>query len=365
LHQSEELKTLFFSKPAAASGRGFQQVTVPPLTDADLHQAVSQAPVLQNLLTHAKGEFRNLLRNPFNLHLALQLLETGIPSDEISRLHTQVQLLTRYWDWRIESRPNNHDRKLFLRIVLEKMVEARSRSIPETDAYKTGQGPILSGLQSDEILKESVTNRLSFVHNILFDYGVARLLLDEQSVEPFIQTDLSRTIFFRPSLAYFFHYLWFRDRALFWTVAFRFFPSALLPQRARILPGIAVCEAAQTAEDLKPLLAGSSPANISGVTATLRSLQALGGLTGPSRKIWIGMLSRLSNKLDVSFINEYIALLARADETKSGDESSVIFASAVALLRWMWAAGDTLTVDAAVSLASVAAGRVLPLVIKN
>ena len=102
LRQSEELKTLFFSEAAAASGRGFQQVTVPPLTDADLHQAISQAPVLQSLLTHAEGEFRNLLRNPFNLHLALQLLESGMTSNELSDLHTQVQLLTRYWDSRIE-----------------------------------------------------------------------------------------------------------------------------------------------------------------------------------------------------------------------------------------------------------------------
>jgi hypothetical protein len=365
LQQSEELKTLFLSKPADASGRGFQQVTVPPLTDADLHQAISQAPVLQNLLTHAKGEFRNLLRNPFNLHLALHLLETGIPSDEISHLHTQVQLLTKYWDWRIGGQPNSYDHKVFLRTVLEKMVEARSLSIPETNVYQTGQGPILSSLQSDEILKESVTNRLSFVHNILFDYGVARLLLDERSVEPFIQADHSRTIFFRPSLAYFFHYLWFRDRALFWTVAFKFFSSALLPERARILPAIAICEAALTTEDLEPLLAGTSPANISGVTATLRSLRALGGLDGTSRKIWIEMLSRLSNKVDVSFINEYVALLARADEGKSSDESPAIFASAVALLHWMWATADKLTVDGAVSLASVAAGRVLPLVIKN
>ncbi len=365
LHQSEELKTLFFASPAVASSRGFQQVTVPPLTDSDLLQAISQAPVLQSLVTHAAGEFRNLLRNPFNLHLALQLLETGVPSDEISHFHTQVQLLTKYWDWRIEGRPDNHDRKVFLRTVLEKMVDARSLSIAESAVYEVGQSSILTALQSDEILKESVTNRLSFVHNILFDYGVARLLLDEQSVEPFIQTDLSRTIFFRPSLAYFFHYLWFRDRVLFWNVAFKFFSSPQLPERARILPGIAVCEAAQTTEDLEPLLAGTSPANISGVTATMRSLQALGGLSGPSRKIWIEMLSRLSGKLDVSFINEYIALLARADESKSDNESPAIFASAVALLRWMWATADALTVDAAVSLASVAAGRVLPLVIKN
>lgn len=365
LQQSEELKTLFFSKEGIASTRGFQQVTVPPLTDADLNQAISQAPVLQNVLTHAKGEFRNLLRNPFNLHLALQLLETGVPSGEISHLHTQVQLLTRYWDWRVGGQPNSYDREAFLRAVLEKMVEVRSLSIPETTVYQTGQGPILSALQSDEILKESVTNRLSFVHNILFDYGVARLLLDEESIEPFIQTDRSRTIFFRPSLAYFFHYLWFRDRALFWTVAFRFFSSAVLPERARILPAIAICEAAQTTEDLEPLLAGTSAANISGITATLRSLQALGCLNGASRQIWIDMLSRLSGRLHVSFINEYVVLLGRADEAKSSEESPSIYASAVALLRWMWATADKLTVDGAVSIATVAAGRVLPLVIKN
>lgn len=365
LRQSEELKTLFFSEPAAASGRGFQQVTVPPLTDADLLQAFSQAPILQSLVAHATGEFKNLLRNPFNLHLAFQLLETGMTSDEVSHLHTQVQLLTKYWDSRIEGQANSYDRKVFLRAVLEKMVEARSLSIPEMSAYQIGQGPILSALQSDEILKESVTNRLSFVHNILFDYGVARLLLDEQSVEAFIQTDRARTIFFRPSLVYFFHYLWFRDRALFWTVAFKFFSSELLPERARILPAIAICEAASTNDDLEPLLAGTSPANIIGITATLRSLQALAGLNGASRKTWIHMLSRLSGRLDVSFINEYVALLGRADEGKSDFDSPVIFASALALLRWMWATADALPVDRAVSVASVAAGRVLPLVIKN
>jgi hypothetical protein len=365
LQQSEELKSLFFASPVVASSRGFQQVTVPPLTDADLLQAISQAPVLHSLLTRATGEFRNLLRNPFNLHLALQLLETGVPSEEISYLHTQVQLLTKYWDWRIETQSNHYDRKVFLRRLLEKMVEARSLSIAEASVYQEGQGPILTALQSDEIVKQSVTNRLSFVHNILFDYGVARLLLDEQSVEPFIQTDPSRTIFFRPSLAYFFHYVWFRDRTLFWKVAFQFFSSAVLPERARILPGIAICEAAQTIEDMEPLLARNASANIAGITATLRSLQALGGLTGPSRKIWIELLLRLSRKLDVSFINEYIALLGRAEEGKSSDESPVIFAAGAALLRWMWATADTLAVDAAVSLAGVAAGRVLPLVLEN
>jgi hypothetical protein len=365
LQQSEELKTLFFSSPAVASSRGFQQVTVPPFTDSDLLQATAQAPPLKGLIESTTGEFRALLRNPFNLHLALQLLETGISSDELSHLHTQVQLLTKYWDWRVESRVDNHDRKNFLRNLLEKMVAERSLSIPESSAYQAGQGATLITLQSDEILKESVTNRLSFVHNILFDYGVARLLLDEQNVESFIQTDLSRTIFFRPSLAYFFHYLWFRDRSLFWTVAAGFFSSSVLPERARILPAVAICEAARTVEDVEPLLVEPSPARISGVTTTLRSLQALGGLNGPSRKTWIEMLFRLSQRLDVAFINEYIALLGHANESKSSEERPSIFASAVALLNWIWTTAETLKIDAAVSIASVAAGRVLPLVIKN
>ena len=77
------------------------------------------------------------------------------------------------------------------------------------------------------------------------------------------------------------------------------------------------------------------------------------------------MLSRLSGRLNVSFINEYVTLLGRANESKSDSESPAIFASALALLRWMWAIADTLPVAGAVSIASVAAGRVLPLVIKN
>jgi hypothetical protein len=90
LQQSEELKTLFFSSSAAASSRGFQQVTVPPLTNTDLHQAIAQAPALKNLLEMQRASSEYFYSNPFNLQLALQLLETGVSSDELSHLHTQV-----------------------------------------------------------------------------------------------------------------------------------------------------------------------------------------------------------------------------------------------------------------------------------
>ncbi len=275
-----------------------------------------------------------------------------------------LQLLTKYWDSRVEGHANNYDRKVFLRAVVEKMVEARSLSIPETSVYQVGQGSILSALQSDEVLRESVTNRLSFVHNILFDYAVARLLLDEQNIEEFIQVDKARTIFFRPSLVYFFHYLWFRDRALFWTVAFKFFSSELLPERARILPAITVCEAALAADDLEPLLAGTAPTNISGITATLRSLQALGGLNGASGergsryfRAYPAAWTRRSS-MDTSGC---WAGRMRAKATPKGPPS----------LRRLWhcsaGCGRQLRIypSTELSLASVAAGRVLPLVIKN
>ena len=77
---------------------------------------------------------------------------------------------------------------------------------------------MLDLLQSEEILRLSPTGRISFSHNILFDYAVARLLLDEESFQPFINEDASRSIFFRPSLSFFFHHLWLTDRNLFWTV---------------------------------------------------------------------------------------------------------------------------------------------------
>jgi hypothetical protein len=86
----------------------------------------------------AQAEIRELLRTPFNLRLAVDLLEAGTGIDEFSTIHSQVQLLQRYWFMRVESAPDAPDRKALLRQIVREMVDRKALSIREEAAYSAG-----------------------------------------------------------------------------------------------------------------------------------------------------------------------------------------------------------------------------------
>ena len=365
LQQSEELQELFFSARSVSNARKFSQVVVPPFSDDELYEVVQQIPGLVSLLSNTAEEFKRLLRNPFNLHLAAQLIDAGATAQELSAVDSQVQLLEKYWRWRIETPMDRLDRKALLRTVLNKMVERKSLSVAEGDVYSSGIGPVLTALQSDEILRQSFTNRITFVHNIIFDYALARLLLDEDGVSGFIEADPSRTIFFRPSLAYFFYQLWLSDRPTFWKVGLAFFKSGSLPERAKILPAVAIYEAARSVDDLTPFLGGADEGQTEGLTGTLRAAQALGGLQSSRRTLWLAVMLRLSESPMLGFVNEYVGLLSAAGESIRTSERADIFTVGERLLHWMWKLAPELDRDQAVSLANIGAGRVLPVILRN
>jgi hypothetical protein len=367
LRQSEEFQSLFFSSSSPFQDKPFREIALPLFSDDELADVSRQLPALDPLLKSAEGEFRQLLRNPFNLTLAAELVQGGTPTSEIAPLRSQVQLLTKYWAWRVESASDRYERNALLRDITKTMVIRNSLSVAEGDIAAQQYAVSLSRLQSDEVLRQSVTNRISFTHNILFDYAAARLLLDEQTLVAFIQEDTSRTIFFRPSLAYFFHYLWLRDRELFWKTASLFFDSATaLPERARVIPAVTVYEAAQTLADLEPIISTSSQAEVQGIAGTLRAVQALGGLhSGTRRKLWLDVLGRLAANPGILFINEFAALLNAANESKTADESSRIGAAASEVMQWIWNPNIRRSRDQAMSLANFGANRVLPLILKN
>jgi hypothetical protein len=364
LDQSDELQQLFFGSRMNPATRQFRQVIVQPFSDADLEQVAGQTPGLQIVLEACGVEFRELLRNPFNLQLVVQLLEHGTGVHELSTIQSQVQLLSKYWNVRVEHLPDGHDRKALLHAVVQRMVDRRALSVPENVVYTPGLGPALMALKSAEILRKSITDRLSFTHNIIFDFAAARLLLDEEAIFTFILQDKSRTIFYRPSLSFFFHYLWFQDRSVFWNVAFRFFGSEELPERARVVAATAIYETVGHPDELNPLIDGTSQTAKLGIAVVLRAVQAFGGLQSKRRKLWLSFLSHLAGHLDLQFVNEYVALVNIASETPGPGEEEVIYGMAESLLRWMWGLGSTLGERQAMQLADVGAVRVFPVVMK-
>lgn len=361
LQQSPELQRLFFD---FRNARGFESVTTPPFSDDDLNVAAQQVPSLQSVLTGtAQTEIRELLRTPFNLRLAVDLLEAGTGIDEFSTIHSQVQLLQRYWFMRVESAPDAPDRKGLLRQIVRGMVDRKALSIREEAAYSAGYAASLRALRSAEVLRESVTDRISFSHNILFDYAVARLLLDEEEIFSFLNSDSSRIIFFRPSVLHFFHHLWWNDRNVFWNLSFRFLKTDDLPERAKVIPAIVVAEASRSLSDLEPVLANQATRKLA-VPIILRAVQALGILETRQRSLWLDFLEKLSSEIELEFINEFVSVMGIVNQQRRNVENIQIGSISRRLLAWMWNSADALPKYQGTQLTGIAAGRVMPIVMQ-
>jgi hypothetical protein len=363
LQQSELLQQLFFYG-AHGSAKKFSEVTIPPFSNDELLAVAQQVPGIASLIRSSTNEFLTLLRNPFNLQLAVHLLESGATAEELSLFQSQVELLGKYWQWRVETPQDGPDRRAVLRRVVGAMIERKALSVPEGNVYVQGLGLTLNQLQSDEVLRKGPTERISFVHNIIFDYAVSRLSFDEESIHSFIVEDQSRTIFFRPSLAYFFHRVWLHDRITFWKLTFSFYATESIPERGRIIPAIAIYEALRSIEEIEQLLANDSDTAKDVIAATLRAIQTLGGLQSPRRGLWLTLLSKLADNLSLRFINEYVALVRLASDSSSPSQEPVIAVTAQKLLRWMWKAAEGLDRQHALTLADIAASRALPIVVK-
>jgi hypothetical protein len=360
LQESSELQRLFLS---TSNQRGFRQIAVQSFSEAELSEAASQIPALRGLLSTASDEFREIVRNPFNLNLAAQLTQRAGGSEVLASVRSQPQLLQAYWHARVEKPEDGFARKSTLRQILRKMVAANSLSVPEEELPINELASTLNILQSDELIRRSATNRVSFTHNILFDYSMARLLLDEQSVSSFIMEDPTRIIFYRPALSFFFHHLWSNDRDLYWKVSLRFTESTVSPPRARVIPAVVAYESVEQPEELAPLWE-SSPIPKFTTGMVLRAAQTFGGLQTKRRALWLRVLERLLPVLDLHFFNEYVGLVqASAIGTLERDEQ-LAAAIARALLRWIWEQARTRSVGSAEQMNNIGAMRILPVALK-
>lgn len=365
LQQSEQLQQLFFSAwPGRSAARTFTQVAVPPFSDEDLETVVRQVSGLSPLVEASGMDMKELLRIPFNLHIAASLIQSGVTAEALAGFQSQVQLLDKYWRLRIEESNDSSNRKQLLRAIVTEMIKHKSLSVAEA-VVDSAPNAVIEGLQSDEILRKGVTSRVAFSHNILFDYGSARLLLDEETVFSFVREDPSRTIFYRPTLSYFFRNLWVKDRNLFWSTALSFIAARDIPERATIVPAIVIQEAASSLDDLTPLLGSSSPAKNKAIAGMLRAIQTLGGMSGERRRLWIDALRSISEGLDLEFINEYISLLSIASETNdASDEGTLIGKIACRFLHWIWGVAPKLEKHQAVIVSDIGVARVFPIVMK-
>lgn len=259
---------------------------IPSLEAEEVEKYVKQVPAMQAIYDGASKELRELLGIPFNLWLMERLAAENPDLSELSSVTSEVQLLDLFWKRRVTSRPLGHDMRRLLYRTTSTMVSQRSLSVSTDSVYEPGTNVAWDSLFSSEILQFTAPTmqRVTFVHNILFDYAVSVLLLSEDYEEllRFLISDPSNPLFLRASLNFYFARLWHTDPGRFWNAFWRFLPNNTLHLRAfaRLLPTAVVAMDSRRIEDLSPLLESlsedTSPSAVEAVRLIIQALQSLG-----------------------------------------------------------------------------------------
>ena len=200
--------------------------TIPPLNKDEIRQALNQMRCPESIYNYGSQDFKWLLANPFNLWLLEKILKTSQEVPDFSRVRSEVQLLGLFWQRRIEVVSNEVHRLSVLTQIARWMVKERLLTVRQYDIYEDlglnnpARKTAWDNLLSDEILAKvsSTGQRIAFSHNILFDYAISVLLIDDEprQLEDFVREDPSRPLFLRPSLSYFFTRLWYYAPEKFW-----------------------------------------------------------------------------------------------------------------------------------------------------
>ncbi len=240
-------------------------VNVPVFSFEELDEICSRSMSLRKLKESANGDTLALLRVPFNLRLAAELLDSGMEPSEFSSLRDQVALLEAYWKRRVAVVPDGDSREQVLRLCLSDMVANRRLRTSRAKALESGGTQPLEQLLSLNVLSEwqapSATspNRqlLAFAHNVLFDFGAEELYLPHEE-DDFLammagQPDLA--LLLRPSLHMRFQRLWITDKTVFWNLTIQLCANDALPALLQSCPLAIVAQNARTVEDVQLLAA--------------------------------------------------------------------------------------------------------------
>ncbi len=372
LRYSQELRNLFQGDMSARLGpelrdqefAGIHHLNVPRLSDEELAQIQPQSSALHTVISSAPVELHQLLRVPFNLRLVAELLATGVDPAELTPIRTQLELLDRYWFYRVIRDDKQGDaREAVLRAACQRMVETRSLRVERDVLGGAAASVALDDLLSSQVLMEWQSSPsgaaeryiLTFCHHVLFDYAVARLLLrgDPARLVNRLGGDPELALTIRPSLLFHLRYLWTvgPGHELFWKVVLQIAVHPQIPEIGKLIGPLVAGDLARSLVDLGPLceaLASSDDAKRTGGEQALRSLvgslvtAASAGqpLQGPGAGPWCDLLDHFSSPLRAAVaypIRTLLATLCEHPEAFTPEQRAAAGRSGRRLLEFAWA----------------------------
>jgi hypothetical protein len=270
LRHSRELQRLF--RPASTADGSLlgkvRHVYVDLLTESELEQLADSCPQLARARIGCSLALQELTRNVFNLRLLAELVERSADTEKLSQIKTQVGLLDLYWTERIERLENAGMANAALERIASAMVARRTMSIETSavDVPGTATDVWMNALGSEGIIHitEPViagsARSVSFAHNILFDYAVARLWLKDlnSQVVSRLADSQSQDLFLaiRPSVVMAFQRLWHAsaDRKHFWQRALEYAGNPGVRLFGKIIAANVAADEFKETSDILPVL---------------------------------------------------------------------------------------------------------------
>ncbi len=326
--------------------------TIPLFNVDEILEAFDQIGCPKSIYDDGSQDFKDILANPFNLWLLEKILKNSDRVPDFSQIHSEVRLLGLFWERRIENESSEH----VLRQISRRMVKKRSLTIKVGDVYedmdldKPVRKTAWDKLQSGEILAKVSSNgqRIAFSHNILFDYAISILTIDDEPkpFEKFISEDSSLPFFLWPSLIYFFTRLWYDEPETFWKVFWRILPndeSAHLRLVARLIPTSVIANEAREIDQLTALLEKlrndeNKEIVNEAVTRLLQALQTLPQIKHDA--LWINFFDQISRHLHEDFAwdlaNLTSVIFERVSESENAEVVNACGRIGRRLLEWVW-----------------------------
>lgn len=178
-----QFRNLFHGIPPSEefSESAFSEVLhihVPPWTHEELAALLRAAPDLAAAVDAGGERLRNLARVPFNTQLLSELIDSGVTPHALGDVKSQVELLSRYWEYRIG--PHKIPAELCLRDAISRMIELESLQVGKLEVagmHATNPDVLDDLLHENVFVSVRQGQILHFRHHILFDYAASRVYL--------------------------------------------------------------------------------------------------------------------------------------------------------------------------------------------
>ncbi|MEU5335649.1 hypothetical protein AB0G51_20310 [Streptomyces asoensis] len=321
--------------------------------DAEFAQITRALPALAELERASEEPVKRLLRNPFNLRLAAELLVEGAALADLQAVDGRLDLLSRYWKQRVSGLPDGPQRSAFLTMWSQAAVTARQLAVPAQVllAGDTGAADVLNALLSDRVLMPSATDEIGpvsgllgpvqFSHHVLFDYALAitYFYTGSNGLAGRLSTDPDVLLFAHPSVDMYLELVWRQGPQGFWQLATRLAVQPMPGMATAAIAGV-VMRCCGTTDALAPLLdqlaAGTPEAQRLVHALAVAVSLALKSEAISAPQIWCDFAARLSQTPGAAVGALLILVCDLAGESLPGPAFAQCGQAARALLAHLW-----------------------------